>query len=85
MPTNVRAVSHHQRRGNGPDPDEPVGAAPDRRISAQILGDSAQIIQTGSRALVFGGLALLATMAISLAWDGAGRWGAGVRSKPAAT
>jgi len=46
------------------------------RISAQILGDSGPIIQTGSRARVFGGLALLAAIAVSLAWDGAGRWGA---------
>jgi len=46
------------------------------RISAHILGDSGPIIQTGSRARVFGGLALLAAIAVSLAWDGAGRWGA---------
>ncbi len=55
------------------------------RISAHILGDSGPIIQTGSRARVFGGLALLAAIAVSLAWDGAGRWGAGARSEPAAT
>ena len=55
------------------------------RISAQMLGDSGPIIQTGSRARVFGGLALLAAIAVSLAWDGAGRWGAGARSEPAAT
>ena len=55
------------------------------RISAQILGDSGPIIQTGSRARVFGGLVLLAAIAVSLAWDGAGRRGAGARSEPAAT
>ena len=55
------------------------------RISAQILGDSGPVIQTGSRARVFGGLALLAAIAAGLAWNGAGRWGAGARSEPAAT
>ena len=54
-----------------------AGVPPRERISAQILGDSGPIIQTGSRARVFGGLALLAAMAVGLAWDGAGRWGAG--------
>ena len=59
------------------------GVPPRERISARILGDSGPIIQTGSRARVFGGLALLAAIAVSLAWDGAGRWGAGARSERA--
>ncbi len=59
------------------------GVPPPERISARILGDSGPIIQTGSRARVFGGLALLAAIAVSLAWDGAGRWGAGARSERA--
>jgi hypothetical protein len=50
--------------------------SPRRRISAQILGDSGPVIQTGSRARVFGGLALLTAIAVGLAWNGAGRWGA---------
>ncbi|HEX9526497.1 MAG TPA: hypothetical protein VF951_03290 [Streptosporangiaceae bacterium] len=62
-----------------------MGVPPRGRISAKVLGDSGPIIQTGSRARVFGGLALLAAIAVSLAWDGAGRWGAGARSEPAAT
>ena len=62
-----------------------AGVPPRERISAQILGDSGPIIQTGSRARVFGGLALLAAMAVGLAWDGAWRWGAGARSESAAT
>ena len=62
-----------------------AGVPPGDRISAQILGDSGPIIQTGSRARVFGGLALLAAMAVGLAWDGARRWGAGARSESAAT
>jgi hypothetical protein len=62
-----------------------AGVPPRERISAQILGDSGPIIQTGSRARVFGGLALLAAIAVGLAWDGAVRWGAGARSEPAAT
>ena len=53
---------------------EQAGVPPGDRISAQILGDSGPIIQTGSRARVFGGLALLAAIAAGLAWDGAGRW-----------
>ena len=61
---------------------EQAGILPRYRISAQILGDSGPIIQTGSRARVFGGLALLAAIAVGLAWDGAGRWGAGARSEP---
>ncbi len=56
---------------------EQAGILPRYRISAQILGDSGPIIQTGSRARVFGGLALLAAIAAGLAWSGAGRWGAG--------
>lgn len=64
---------------------EQAGILPRHRISAQILGDSGPIIQTGSRARVFGGLALLAAIAAGLAWNGAGRWGAGARSEPAAT
>jgi hypothetical protein len=53
---------------------ERMGVPPLDRISAQILGDSGPIVQTGSRARVFGGLALLAAIAIGLAWNGAGRW-----------
>jgi hypothetical protein len=64
---------------------EQAGVPPRERISAQILEESGPIIQTGSRARVFGGLALLAAIAAGLAWDGAGRWGAGARSEPAAT
>ncbi len=55
-----------------------LGVPPRDRISAQIIGDSGPIIQTGSRARVFGGLALLAAIAVSLAWNGAGRCGAGL-------
>jgi hypothetical protein len=62
-----------------------AGVPPRERISAQILGDSGPIIQAGSRTRVFGGLALLAAIAAGLAWDGAGRRGAGARSQPAAT
>jgi hypothetical protein len=62
-----------------------AGVPPPERISAQILGDSGPIIQAGSRARVFGGLALLAAMAAGLAWHGAGRWSAGASSEPAAT
>lgn len=62
-----------------------AGVPPRERISAQILGDSGPIIQTGSRARVFGGLALLAAIAAGLAWNGAGRWSAEARLKPAAT
>jgi hypothetical protein len=50
-----------------------AGVPPSERISAQILGDSGPVIQTGSRARVFGGLALLAAIAVGLAWDAAGR------------
>jgi hypothetical protein len=62
-----------------------LGVAPRDRITAQILGDSGPIIQKGSRARVFGGLALLAAIAVGLAWNGAARWGAGARPEPAAT
>jgi hypothetical protein len=62
-----------------------AGVPPRERISAQILGDSGPIIQTGSRARAFGGLALLAAIAASLAWDGAGRWRGGTRPELAAT
>jgi hypothetical protein len=64
---------------------EQAGVPPHDRISAQILGDSGPIVQTGSRARVFGGLALLAAIAVGLAWDGGGRWGAEARPEPAAT
>jgi hypothetical protein len=59
---------------------EQAGVPPRDRISAQILGDSGPVIQTGSRARVFGGLAVLTAIAVGLVWDGAGRWGAGARS-----
>jgi hypothetical protein len=62
-----------------------MGVPPRERISTLILGDSGPIIQTGSRVRVFGGLALLSAIAAGLAWNGAGRWGAGARSDPAAT
>jgi len=62
-----------------------AGVLPRYRISARILEDSGPIIQAGSRARVFGGLALLAAIAIGLAWNGAGRWGAGARPEPTAT
>jgi hypothetical protein len=52
---------------------EQAGVRPGERITARILGDSGPIIQTGSRVRVFGGLALLAAMAIGLAGDGAAR------------
>jgi hypothetical protein len=64
-----------------------AGVPPGERISAQILGDSGPILQTGSRPRVFGGLALLAAMGAGLAWNGAGRRGgshAAARSQPAA-
>ena len=64
---------------------EQAGVPPGDRISAQILGDSGPIIQAGSRARAFGGLALLTAIAVGLAWAGASRWGAGARSEPAAT
>jgi hypothetical protein len=59
---------------------EQMGVPPRERVSAQILGNSGPIIQSGSRARVFGGLALLAAIAVGLVWNGARRWGAGVRS-----
>ena len=62
-----------------------MGVPPSGRISAQILGDSGPIIQAGSRARVFGGLAFLAAIVVGLAWNGAGRWGPEARLKPAAT
>jgi hypothetical protein len=62
-----------------------AGVPPGERISAHVLGDSGPIIQTGSRARVFGGLALLTAIVAGLAWEGAGRWGAGARSEPAVT
>jgi hypothetical protein len=64
---------------------EQMGVPPRERISAQILGDSGPIVQTGSHARVFGGLALLAAIAVGLAWNGAGRWGTGARPEPAVT
>ena len=60
---------------------EQAGVPPRERISSQILGDSGPIIQTGSHARAFGGLAILAAIAAGLAWDGATRWGAGARSR----
>jgi hypothetical protein len=63
---------------------EQAGVPPHDRISAQVLGDSGPIIQTGSRARVFGGLAVLTAIAVGLAWNGAGRWGARARWQPAA-
>lgn len=48
---------------------EQLGVSPRERISAQILGDSGPIIQAGSRARVFGGLALLTVIAAGLAWN----------------
>ena len=62
-----------------------LGVLPRERITAQILGDSGPIVQTGSRARVFGGLALLAAIGAGLAWNGAGRPGMEARLKPAAT
>jgi hypothetical protein len=66
-----------------------LGVPPRERISAQILGDSGPVAQTGSRARVFGGLALLAAIAAGLAWNGAGRRGRaagrGSQAGPAAT
>ena len=62
---------------------EQAKVLPRERVSAQIFGDSGPIIQTGSRARVFGGLALLAAIAVGLAWNGAGRWGTGARPEPA--
>jgi hypothetical protein len=62
-----------------------LGVLPRERITAQILGDSGPIVQTGSRARVFGGLALLAAIGAGLAWNGAGRPGTEARLKPAAT
>ena len=64
---------------------EQLGVPPPERISAQILTDSGPIIQAGSRARTFGGLALLAAIVAGLAWNGAARWGTGAWSKPAAT
>jgi hypothetical protein len=64
---------------------EQAGVPPRKRVSAQILGDSGPIIQTGSHARVFGGLALLAAIAAGLARGAAGRRDAGARPDPAAT
>jgi len=61
---------------------EQLGVAPRDQITAQIFGDSGPVIQTGSRGRVFGGLALLTAMAVGLAWNGAGRWGAAARPEP---
>jgi hypothetical protein len=60
-----------------------AGVPPGERISAHVLGDSGPIIQTGSRARVFGGLALLTAIVVGVAWEGAGRWGAGAGPEPA--
>jgi hypothetical protein len=62
-----------------------IGVPPRERISAQILGDSGPVVQAGSRARVFGGLALLAALAAGLAWNGVGRWGTGAGPEPVAT
>jgi hypothetical protein len=62
-----------------------MGVPPRGRISAQILGDSGPVVQTGSHARVFGGLALLTAIAVGLAWHGAARWGTGARPEPAVT
>jgi hypothetical protein len=62
-----------------------MGVPPRERISAQILGDSGPVVQTGSHARVFGGLALLTAIAVGLAWHGAARWGTGARPEPAVT
>jgi hypothetical protein len=62
-----------------------MGVPPRERISAWILGDSGPVIQTGSRARVFGGLALLTAIAAGLAWNGAGRRGTRARPRPSAT
>jgi hypothetical protein len=59
-----------------------AGVAPRYRIPVLMLGDSGPVIQAGSRTRVFGGLALLTAIAGSLAWDGAGRWGARARPGP---
>ncbi len=52
-----------------------LGVAPSDRITAQILGDTGPLIQTGSRPRVFGGLAVLTAITLGLAWNGAARWG----------
>jgi hypothetical protein len=62
-----------------------MGVPPRERISAWILGDSGPVVQTGSRARVFGGLALLTAIAVGLAWNGAGRRGTRARPRPSAT
>jgi hypothetical protein len=62
-----------------------IKVPPRERISARILGDSGPVVQTGSRARVFAGLALLTVLAVGLAWNGAGRWSTRTRPEPAAT
>jgi hypothetical protein len=52
-----------------------VGVPPRDRISAQIIGDSRPIPQVGSHKRAFAGLAVLALLAISLAWGLLGRRG----------
>ena len=61
-----------------------LGVLPRERITAQVLGDSGPIVQTGSRARVFGGLALLAAIGAGLAWNGTGRRSTEARLKPVA-
>lgn len=45
-----------------------AGVPPRNRISAQVIGESGPIVQAGSPKRVFAGLALLAVMAVSIAW-----------------
>lgn len=61
---------------------EQLGVMPRDQITARILADSGPIIRTGSRARVFGGLALLTAIAVGLAWNGAGRQGAAAGPEP---
>jgi hypothetical protein len=45
-----------------------AGVAPRNRISARIIGDTGPVVQPGSPTRETAGLALLAVMAVSLAW-----------------
>lgn len=58
------------------------GVPPHERIPARILGDGGPVIQSGSRARVFGGLAILAAIAACSAWGGVGRLSTRARAEP---
>jgi hypothetical protein len=60
-----------------------AGVAPGNRISASILAPSGPIAQPGSKKRVYGGLAILAVMAVSTLWGMINRRAARKRQVPA--